>query len=456
MSCRLAVATLGMLCFAGLSTRAQVGAQPDAPRKPAALLAFEASRKSIASGSVRWATTLSDGRTLHYESQYARNGDMLFANRGDDDGWVLAGRSKHPELYLRDRHGWWSHRETSARATLVPCDSPEAPQFLKYVKDVRFVGVAASPWSMNQDVGFDAVWNDPAHAIAFWEEEQSGDRVIVRGHTLTEAVFEWVISPQKGWNAERIRWQLEGDWQEATCELKKLGDIWLPTRTEYQENGRTVAVVRIDEASLNLDSDAAALAPQCLGLEPGMRVLIAGKLEMGPNLTVWDGDKLSNWGVFVADVKAGRRAWGPTMQRVHRTGSTGSPYALDAAQAIAKLDGALALARQELRRHEGLWETYVRRFIARYALDPDQSQKALQVLSQAQQRGRELLSRVEKSFLPLQTELQACTDAERRADLERRIAELRAPIDAVFEEELKPRLERLPTREQRRRAGESG
>ena len=82
-------------------------AQDDAGRQPPrALLAFREARRQIVSGHVEWTAELPErARTMHYVSRYAANGDLIFENRGDQDGWTALGLSgrgeaKFPELYL--------------------------------------------------------------------------------------------------------------------------------------------------------------------------------------------------------------------------------------------------------------------------------------------------------------------------------------------------------------------
>jgi hypothetical protein len=107
---------------------------------------------------------------------------------------------------------------------------------------------------------------------------------------------------------------------------------------------------------------------------------------------------------------------------------------------------------------ESEWEKYVREFIEKYKLNDEQSQKAHAVLEDCQaQRDRYLRGRAEQlEKLDLQVEeLKKSNDKNKSNNLtqlaDKRKA-LMAPIDEIFTQQLKPRLERLPTRAQRRAA----
>lgn len=107
---------------------------------------------------------------------------------------------------------------------------------------------------------------------------------------------------------------------------------------------------------------------------------------------------------------------------------------------------------------ESAWEKYVREFIARYKLNDEQAQKAHAVLDDCQsQADRYLLGRqAELEKLDRQVEgLKKSKDKQKSKKLSaltNQRNKLMAPIDRIFENQLKPRLERLPTRAQRRAA----
>ena len=100
-----------LVLYASVPSRAQ---DPVERQPPRSLLAFREARRQINSGRIDWTVALPDNvRTMHYVSRYAANGDMIFENRGDEDGWTQfdlagAGSSKFPHLYLHTQGTIWN------------------------------------------------------------------------------------------------------------------------------------------------------------------------------------------------------------------------------------------------------------------------------------------------------------------------------------------------------------
>jgi hypothetical protein len=101
------------------------------------------------------------------------------------------------------------------------------------------------------------------------------------------------------------------------------------------------------------------------------------------------------------------------------------------------------------------WTKYVEAFIAKYNLDATQAQKAMVQLNEATRKRDEFLrskgrqmEQVEKSFKSAAT-----PDAVKAA--EEQYQTLMQPVDRIFSK-LKENLDRLPNREQRRKAAASG
>jgi hypothetical protein len=115
-------------------------------------------------------------------------------------------------------------------------------------------------------------------------------------------------------------------------------------------------------------------------------------------------------------------------------------------------------AKTTSKKPESQWEKYVREFIEKYKLNDEQSQKAHAVLEDCQaQRDRYLRGRTEQlEKLDHQVEeLKKSKDKNKSNNLTQladKRKKLMAPIDEIFTQQLKPRLERLPTRAQRRAA----
>lgn len=111
---------------------------------------------------------------------------------------------------------------------------------------------------------------------------------------------------------------------------------------------------------------------------------------------------------------------------------------------------------------ESQWEAYVREFIQRYQLDEGQSQRATAILKDCQelarrqiQRRRPELERLDKKLLSLGQSKDG-DKLKELTEINQRRTKLLEPINEIFEKQLKPRLERLPTRAQRQAAEEAG
>jgi len=105
------------------------------------------------------------------------------------------------------------------------------------------------------------------------------------------------------------------------------------------------------------------------------------------------------------------------------------------------------------------WEQYVQQFIQRYALTEEQASRANKILKSCQsQRDRlmrnraEQLERLNRQEEALRTSSDNPNKAKEQAEITAQRAKLMAPIDSIFDKQLKPRLEKIPTRAQREAA----
>lgn len=109
---------------------------------------------------------------------------------------------------------------------------------------------------------------------------------------------------------------------------------------------------------------------------------------------------------------------------------------------------------------ETVWDKYVRDFIAKYKLNPAQTQKAEAILASCKRQGQQVVRRNEKRFEQIDAQLaELRKDRQRdkaKTDLIKRYEEQRAklvqPLSDIFEKRLKPQLDKLPTRAQREAA----
>lgn len=114
--------------------------------------------------------------------------------------------------------------------------------------------------------------------------------------------------------------------------------------------------------------------------------------------------------------------------------------------------------------YQSQWDKYVEDFIQRYKLDDAQQQQAHSILNDCKtqasrylQGRKSTIDRIDKQIAALKAAVSGQgADARKRSqqvsELNKQKDKLREPVGRIFEKQLKPRLERIPTRAQRREA----
>lgn len=99
------------------------------------------------------------------------------------------------------------------------------------------------------------------------------------------------------------------------------------------------------------------------------------------------------------------------------------------------------------------WEKYVDAFVARYNLTPDQQQDAMRLLRAKQKERDEYLTRRTNDLVDLQKRIAAADDEDKKKALAAEMDKLNAPVERMFQQ-LKDRVDRIPSPSQRRRAAQ--
>lgn len=102
----------------------------------------------------------------------------------------------------------------------------------------------------------------------------------------------------------------------------------------------------------------------------------------------------------------------------------------------------------------GGWDKYVADFVKKYQLVKMQAQKAETILKACKTQAKQYLRRAEARIESVDKQLEAAKKAEPKneatiAQLEKQQQALLQPLQDIFDKQLKPRLEQLPTRAQR-------
>jgi hypothetical protein len=430
---------------------------------PAGLLAMEANRRAL-TGVVEWSVVQADGREMQFVSRFANNGDYVFENRGTPvGGWTefdIQGQptSRIPHLYMRNADGFWIYHETAFSASVYGRSYEESrdwPMDRNDVRDFRALGVFPSTKSLE---GGEALGELARLATAEWAERRVGDYVSVTAQISDRAAITWELDPARDWSPVRVSRTSNGVvTHEAITELGHFGKVWLPVSVQYVVNGEPLCRVFVRHASPSRGDGPASFSPTDIRIEPGVNISLHTAEETPRRLT-WTGSDLVPLDQYLRDVKEGKRPKPTIFDRYMRAGRYAGPYLMPAEAAELDLEYKRTLQDQSIRRHEQLWERYVREFITRFGLDQDQAAIAWRIHVTCLRQARDYVERNNKRLVDALSKLDQARDSRQEQRLKAATAawdELQQPIQRIFEEQLKPRLEKLPTRAQRAAANDA-
>lgn len=448
---------------------------------PDSLLRCEEQRLRAESGLVEWSVTDAAGAIGHetsgaerirfFSSQFA--GDTFTrVNRGDENGIVIPGVDgttgtsvQVPRSQLSADGQIWSYDAGALHARLYM-----AGGHVGIPPDVRTLGFAAAPL-MRPLHADDWAAGRPLHDAKF-QERVDGALRVVRAEMPDKRAFEWWIDPQKGWSIGRAVAYDEGGrvLHESRSDVRQFDGVWLAAETKFysssfQGGEKPLKVVRVHAAEINRPDQPTRLTPGHIGIEAGTNVeLIDSRSLRATEVQFWDGTTLVCQDEWRERLRTGNAQLGPAFQREFARARAGMWKASpDRRLSDDWADtNAIAIApAAPTSQPESAWAKYTREFIAKYALDDDQSQRAWSICRECEQARERYLETHSRDFEELKrAEAQAAAAGTRSvaaelAALAKRREKLERPINVIFEEQLKPRLEKLPTRAQRMRAAES-
>lgn len=285
---------------------------------------------------------------------------------------------------------------------------------------------------------------------------------VVEGVHVVECVFPahdskivWHIDPAKGWNCVRSELFENGESVASSMsEYVRCDDgTWFPESVEYYtKEMEPVALIQVTAARINSPDLPDRLTPEAIGFGSGMNVsqenadgksaTVMKYVAEGRIVTLEEYRRMLDAGETSIDARMEAFA-----QRLHDA-ATAQKEAAAALESRAKSRAVAPASRPT-----DEWERYTLDFIDRFRLDSEQTQRAMLVLLQCEERRDIYLKSREAQFSKLRRELDS-TEGAKRESAKTRLAGLQKPVDDIFERQLKPRLEKLPTRKQRQ-AGES-
>ncbi len=384
------------------------------------------------------------------------DGDMAEFFRGDDRG-VIGEREDGTPLVgemveLRQRDGVsWMGTQGPIYFNYWPPGSSSGPY-----ADVRWIdvpirgsGATDFPYAIRSWFPTDAT--EPAY-----ETEAEGDIHKVRA-TIESSdnryEAEWWLDARHGWCPVRTIGKRNGEvLTESRITPVDFGGVWFPGhivryRNNFRDGKMPYEVFRVRHAQFGGDLPD-QLTPQDIGVEVGSSILVHGA---GPRC--WDGHELIDSAEVNRLRRAGEFELSPRLQEALRREEAGEPP-------VTRPDGDSATAAQQNRLR--MWQAYVGDFIQERALSPEQVDSALSILRECERRARDYFAARAERFKELGREIDkpvALADREaREADLRRLRGELDRllePVDQIYTDQLKPRLDSLLTTVQREKRDEA-
>jgi len=441
--------------------------------RPQALLNLEAYRATLRTGEVEWSLVDNTEKARSYRgterlqtSQFAGE-DLIELSRGDGDGVVARDVAGNPALHvgtmpqnvLCTGGSVWQRADAPFELTDVFAEGLRGREM-----DLRTLGVGAG---MSYSDIHDCLWRNFTPYLDPWKYEQAreGDLDVVRVRKGGDTQTYW-LDPARAGSPVRGRYERKnGTWFETRSSLKKMDGVWFPEVVQMfnsnYEGGREAArTVRVYSAKFNRPDQPLHLTPADIGVAAGAEIIFRDKDQPDGQHLKWDGENL----VTPAEFNARGLSHGPDfagesarlearIATERRTDAT--PVAIEAANAEA----LRRVLHQRPTECQSLWEAYTRNFIKKYQLNDEQTQRALAILRECQDAGRAYVTKHKPEFESLDERTKNLSDLDdesarqkQRAAIQGERDNLTQPIDDIFEKQLKPRLDKLPTRAQRKAA----
>lgn len=383
----------------------------------------------------------------YYTGRFAAD-DNILINRGGSDGVLLRAADgtasplqNGPRITLKKDGQAWVYSSDGISGRLY--DESVAENF----PTLRTMGVSSMP--SHRDLR-KTLWRDRAKGLdarRFSERIEDGLYVVTAESDVD--IVTWWIDPKRGWSAVRVTSEQDGELVlESRTELKKFDGVWFPETVlyfnkSYKDGKEPIETVKVLKARFNKPNFPSRFTPNDIGIETGM-MLEHSRSDGTTDLVVWDGSRALSQKEYLKRRRAGEVTASAALQRTRAKRAADRLRSERTGERIWNAPG-----------FQRIWAQYTRRFIAKFKLDAEQTQKALTVLADCQEQAERHLRK--SGFEKLQKRLDALAsetkpDPKEARALSLRRWELMKPVDKIFEKQLKPRLDRLPTRAQREQA----
>jgi len=419
--------------------------------RPEALRLFEEARKAIVFADVLYSTSFPSARDAvdrepwFHRAMIARD-DVVDISVGTASGVAGFSADNEPQyraptavLEKADGTRWWYDLDKTNVQLKRPGDG-----FL-YADSFRSLGMSFRP-SMKYRPEEAIVRSIPNGKVIYRESVVNGIRRVEATEKDSGKSVVWFIDPRLGWNATRCELWQNGDLIRASeTEYKLINDVHVPIACAYMAgaDGAVMKLVTVESADVNSPDLPRTLTPEYIGVEPGMTVSAKGTR---PQKYIRDGRTVSSREAFNMEER-GEIVFGPKVQ-ASRAGRP-IPWSIPEPK---KLKKELEAYRKQIRHGPlGPWEKYTLDFIAEHKMDEAQRDRAIHVLRSCTLQRDHYLRVKGDDLKRLETKRDAGRGDERKKAAAE-ITRIRAPVERIFENRLKPRLAALLTAKQREAA----
>jgi hypothetical protein len=432
-------------------------------REPLAAICAE--RASVFKGEVdfEWTSHLWKNEARYYTARFAGD-DQLLVWHGDAKGVLHRDADGRPRkdslgpLYslAHDGVGW------VVRDGALGGEARDQGQRGGFVLDPRSLGLSERPSFYDPESTIGAGAEHLATARFTARVEDGLDLIVAE---TSAGTLKWWCDPRKGDLPVRIVQARDGRvLREARAHLREFDGHWFPEKVEYfnaeYRSGREPAeVIRVKAARFDTADLPERITPEDIGVDAGFNVERYDVAMRHGGAAIWDGQAFASPDEFARRVRAREIEPGPIFQRNAarlRRLEQARAAAAGAGAAGARTGGAPVVAGWEAE-----WERYVREFCDRYQLSQEQRAHADRLLESCKSLGRQYMTRQRTALEAYEraaaryATLGVIEQAARREQLQEQRLRLLLPLQEIFDERLKPALEKLPTREQRRAAESS-
>jgi hypothetical protein len=429
----------------------------DAYKRPPELVRAAAQRE-WRNARIEWSVDVLDEekpRSIESISQFTRNEYIVTRDRGLSPTNV-GPRPLTTRVLFYEQEYWNNYNDNRITVQIRSRDAFTG-------SDVRAAGMSASNQRSVAEATSRPVY--PEHPSTY-EVVQDGPYQLVTatvqwpGDTGPTRQHKWWIDPSRGWSVVRCQKLSDGRVAlESISELKRYGDVWFPETVRYfiwsfQDGKEPYRTMRITSAKFDDPSLPDRLTPNDIGVEVGTNVNYTDR-DGDARTDGWDGQKRVNWSKMALRVEAGELKFGENYLRQMREASAKTVARSAVREKLGlKREGELGIPAVSMTL--SAWEVYVLRYIKHFELDQPQRERAWTIYRECKAAGDKHMESRKERFEKIKRQQRAAGEISDKADRHARLralsktrADLLIPIAKIFKDQLKRRLDRLPTRKQK-------